>query len=331
MSRRAADQTDFAANLVRACLRVLMLSTRKAGGQRERQRFRDQWTGLARPRRTMAAIGLTCAIAFHGATTAQAEVPVDLELILAVDVSLSMDHDEQKLQRDGYVTALRDPAVIQAIRSGPLGRIALTYVEWAGSHLQQVTIPWQLISSESEAHAFADALAAKPIGRARMTSISRAIRTSTQLFGSNGFAGHRRVIDVSGDGPNNGGGPVVEARDAAIRAGIVINGLAIQIKRGMGLYSYFDIPDLDKYYAACVIGGTGSFVLPIRTKGEFATAIRQKLLLEIAGLTPTPPARQRADQPRIQKAQFKLTVPKPSYDCLIGEKMWNRYMQDRWE
>lgn len=271
----------------------------------------------------LGALALLVAVTLSS-PSALADEAVDLELVLAVDVSLSMDIEEQRLQRDGYVAALRDPAVVRAIRSGAHGRIAVTYMEWAGSHIQSVVIPWRRIASASEANAFADELARHPIARARMTSISRAISKAQSLFQANGFKGQRRVIDVSGDGPNNGGGPVVEARDAAVKSGIVINGLAIQIKSGTGVYSYFDLPDLDRYYAACVIGGSGSFVLPIRSKSEFATAIRQKLLLEIAGRTPP-------RSPRVQKAQFQLKIPKPSYDCLIGEKMWQRYMEDRWE
>lgn len=276
------------------------------------------------------AAGAFILLAAH-ALPSQAKERVDLELILAVDVSLSMDTDEQKLQREGYVAALRDPAVLRAIKSGRYGRIALTYMEWAGSHVQKVLVPWRRIGSASEAEAFAADLETEPLNRARMTSISRAITAAQNLFAANNFDGVRHVIDVSGDGPNNGGGPVLQARDAAIKSGIVINGLAIQIKRGVGAYGYFDIPDLDRYYAACVIGGPGSFVLPINSKKEFATAIRQKLLLEIAGRMPQRPSPFESGNGLLKKAQFKLTVPKPTYDCLIGEKMWQRYLEDRWE
>lgn len=264
-------------------------------------------------------------VSLLASSAARAEIPVDLELVLAVDISLSMDDDEQKLQREGYANALRDAEVLRAIQSGHHGRIALTYMEWAGSHMQSVIVPWEVIGSADEAAAFADKLASEPLRRARMTSITRAIQSAAGLFDSSPASGTRRVIDVSGDGPNNGGGPVNLARDEAVQKGIQINGLAIQIKRGRGIYSYFDLPDLDRYYAACVIGGDGSFVLPIESKTEFATAIRQKLLLEIAGLTlPSAPG------PLTRKAQFQLAVPKPAYDCQIGEKMWRSYMEDRW-
>lgn len=296
---------------------------------------------LARFQRGLAAF---VALVMLTAGSAHAERAVDLELVLAVDVSMSMDFGEQKLQREGYVSALRDPQVIRAITDGALGRIALTYVEWAGSHIQSVVIPWREINSAATAEAFAAELENRQISRARRTSISTAISMSASLFEESGFAGRRRVIDVSGDGPNNGGRPVVPVRDEALAKGIIINGLAIMLPRTSGAYSFFDIPDLDRYYAACVIGGPGSFVLPIKTRAEFATATRQKLLLEIAGLMPgdaTPgknkapsraPTRQRADLPvQLHHAQFKLTVPKPAYDCLIGEKMWQRYMEERWE
>jgi hypothetical protein len=168
--------------------------------------------------------------------------------------------------------------------------------------------------------AFADELAAKPISRARRTSISAVLQKSAQLFAASPVQGLRRVIDVSGDGPNNSGGPVVSARDQVVSSGIVINGLAIVVAPGAGWYSTFDIPDLDQYFKDCVIGGPGSFVLSIKKKEEFATAIRQKLLLEIADLSP-------ARMPMLHRAQFQPSTEK--YDCLVGEKRWQRYLNER--
>lgn len=249
---------------------------------------------------------------------------VDLELVLAVDVSLSMDSDEQKLQRNGYVAAFRDRAIHKAIQSGPNGRIAVTYLEWAGAGIQAVVVPWRIIETPDDAIKFADELVAQTIPRAVMTSISAALDMSRTLFGKSPVNGLRKVVDVSGDGPNNSGGPVEVARDKLVADGIIVNGLAIQIKRGVGAYSYFDLADLDRYYADCVIGGAGAFVLSIKKKSEFATAIRQKLLLEIAGRRPA------ADPARIIKAQASSRGnSEPKYDCLIGEKMWNRYLRDR--
>jgi hypothetical protein len=246
---------------------------------------------------------------------ALAQTVVDLELVIAVDVSLSMDLDEQRLQRDGYIMAFRDPEVHKAITSGPNGRIAVTYMEWAGPPTQQVVMPWTVIDSAQAAGAFADRLEAAPISRARMTSISAALQFSGRLFDSSGAKGIRRVIDVSGDGPNNAGVPVVPVRDELIAKGIVINGLPIMLKLAQG---FFDLAELDLYYADCVIGGTGSFMIPIKQRNEFQTATRRKLLLEIAGYEP--PA-------RLIRAQ--ATAPAERFDCLIGEKQWRNYMDGR--
>lgn len=272
----------------------------------------------------LVAIAVLMATPFSGAS-AQAPKPatryVDLELVLAVDVSLSMDNAEQRLQRDGYVAAFRDPQIHKAIQSGPNGRIAVTYLEWAGGGIQSVVLGWQVLATPADANAFADALATKPISRNLMTSISAAIDVSADLFDRNDVKGLRRVIDVSGDGPNNSGGLVEDARDRAGKAGITINGLAIVVAPGRGEYSYFDLPDLDRYYKDCVITGPGAFMLSIKKREEFATAIRHKMLLEIAGEQPLPAMRVR----RVQ-----LAAPEPKYDCLIGEKLWQQYRNDDW-
>jgi hypothetical protein len=242
-----------------------------------------------------------------------AQPTADLELIIAVDVSLSMDLDEQRLQRDGYVAAFRDPEVHKAISSGPQGRIVVTYLEWAGPPTQDVVMPWTVIDSPAAARAFADRLEALPISRARMTSISAALQFSGRLFATSGARGIRRVIDVSGDGPNNAGVPVVPVRDELVGQGIVINGLPIMLKLATG---FFDLADLDHYYADCVIGGTGAFMIPIKEKSEFQTATRRKLLLEIAGHEP--PARI-----------IRVQAPAETSDCMAGERQWRRYMDGR--
>jgi hypothetical protein len=247
---------------------------------------------------------------------ARAETAVDLELVLAVDVSLSIDLEEQRLQREGYVAAFRDPQVVQAIRSGAQGRIAVAYVEWAGPFSQETLLPWTLIDAAEAAEDFAAKLAAAPIARHRLTSISSALAYSARQFESNPHRGARRVIDISGDGPNNAGPPVTGVRQDILKSGIVINGLPIIVRPSQS--SLFDINYLDRYYADCVIGGPGSFMIPIRDKSEFTTAIRQKLLLEIAGSEP--PA-------RLVLTQLKPEADK--IDCLIGEQMWQRYMEDR--
>jgi len=245
------------------------------------------------------------------AASATAQTKVDLELVLAVDVSLSMDLDEQRLQREGYVAAFRDPEIHKAITSGPHARIAVTYIEWAGTTSQAVVVPWTILDSPAAAEAFASKLEQLPITRARFTSISSALSFSRDLFASSGAAGIRRVIDVSGDGPNNAGFPVQPVRDEVVAAGIVINGLPIMLKAPTS--SMFDIPDLDQYYAACVIGGTGSFLVPVRDLAEFKLAIRRKLLLEISGI---------ASPARIIPVQ---NTQDDGFDCLIGEKLWRGF------
>jgi hypothetical protein len=237
---------------------------------------------------------------------------VDLQLVLAVDVSRSMDADEQLLQREGYIAAFLHPEVISAIQGGFLGRIAVTYVEWAGATLQNVVVPWTLVDTAAAGAAFAGRLAEAPIASLQRTSISGALTFTSTLFARNGFKSERRVIDVSGDGPNNAGIPVAVARDVAVSQGIVINGLPLLLKTG-GLFSFFDIPNLDYYYEDCVIGGAGAFLIVVDDMTEFAQAIRRKIVLEIAGA-----------QPRLLPAQQREMNPRS--DCLIGEKMWEEFM-----
>jgi hypothetical protein len=264
---------------------------------------------------------LAAVMAIGTAAPSRADKPVDLELVLAVDVSWSMDLDEQQLQRDGYVSAFRDPEVWKAIRSGGTGSIALMYIEWAGQHIQQIVMPWTLIDSPQSLEAFAARLEQMPISRGRMTSLSGAIDFAAGQFGNRGFKGVRRVVDVSGDGPNNSGGPVEAARDRAVKGGVVINGLPIMLKPGQRS-GFFDINNLDKYYADCVIGGFGSFVIPVRAKSEFAPAIRRKLILEIAGLAPA-----EHQEPRLIRTQ--MSVPEERSDCMIGERLWRMYIDGR--
>jgi uncharacterized protein DUF1194 len=238
---------------------------------------------------------------------------VDVELILAVDVSYSMDMDELAIQREGYAQAIVSKEFLQALKSGPNGKVAVTYFEWAASSDQKIIIPWRVIDGPETADAVANEIMKTPIRRASRTSISGAINFAMPLFDENPHRGLRRVIDISGDGPNNNGGPVVVARDAAIEKGIVINGLPIMVKEPS--YSTMDIDNLDYYYEDCVIGGPGAFVVPIKDREKFKEAIRTKLLLEVAGRTPerpVVPAAAAAKEPRVS--------------CLIGEKIW----QDRW-
>ena len=236
---------------------------------------------------------------------------VDVELVLAVDVSYSMDMDELALQREGYAQAIVSKEFLLALKSGPHGRIAITYFEWAASTDQKIIIPWRVIDGPETADAVANEIVRTPIRRASRTSISGAINFAMPLFDENPHRGLRRVIDISGDGPNNNGAPVIIARDAAVEKGIVINGLPIMVKEPS--YSTMDIDNLDLYYEDCVIGGPGSFVVTIKEREKFKEAIRTKLLLEVAGRTP--------ERPVMPAAGREARV-----NCMIGEKIW----QDRW-
>src|ERR1700737_3494801 len=209
---------------------------------------------------------------------------VDVELILAVDVSYSMDMDELAVQREGYAQAIVSKEFLQALKSLPNGKVAVTYFEWAASSDQKIIIPWRLIDGPETADAVAAEILKTPIRRASRTSISGAIYFAMPLFDENPYKGLRRVIDISGDGPNNNGSPVLGARDEALSKGIVINGLPIMVKEPS--YSTMDIDNLDWYYEDCVIGGPGSFVISIKDREKFKEAIRTKLLLEVAGRAP---------------------------------------------
>jgi hypothetical protein len=251
------------------------------------------------------AILLVPAFVAAGSALALAQ-EVDLELVLAVDVSRSIDGEEAQLQRDGYVSAFRHPEVIQAIRTGPAGRIAVTYVEWAGPTFQGVVVPWTIISDQQDAEAFASQLAAAPIAREFGTSISLGLSFAAEQFGGSELTSARRVIDVSGDGPNNTGPPVTEARDEIVGNGIVINGLPLLLKEST-IVSPYGIPDLDIYYEDCVIGGAGAFMVTVTDLENFDKAVRRKLMLEISA---NPPLLHRAAE----------TVNTPRIDCMIGEK-----------
>jgi hypothetical protein len=223
----------------------------------------------------------------HGA--AAQDLPVDLELVLAVDVSGSIDTEEARQQRQGYVAAIADEAVVQAIRANFHRRIAVAYLEWASADYQRVVIDWTLIEDRKSAEAFATRLVAAPPRSARWTSISAAIDWAVPMFDGNGYAGDRLVIDVSGDGPNNRGRLVTAARDEAVARGIVINGLPILNDRPQP----FALPTpvdmvLDRYYIENVIGGPGSFVIPAKDFTDFKAAILNKLIREIAGGPGTP-------------------------------------------
>jgi hypothetical protein len=238
---------------------------------------------------------------------------VDVELILAVDVSYSMDVDELAIQREGYAQALMSSDFLKTLKTGPNGRIAVMYFEWAASGDQKIILPWQIIDGPESADAVAAEIMKAPIRRASRTSISGAINFAVPLFDQNPYHGLRRVIDISGDGPNNNGEPVTIARDAAVEKGIIINGLPIMVKEPS--FSMMDIDNLDYYYEDCVIGGPGAFVVTIKDRDKFKEAIHTKLVLEVAGRTPPARVVPVAEEQRV-----------PRVSCQVGEKIW----QDRW-
>jgi hypothetical protein len=267
-------------------------------------------------------------------------LPVDLELVLAVDVSGSIDAEEMKLQRDGYVAALTDPEVVRAITRGALGRVAIAYVEWAGYETRRLLVDWSLIDGRASAEAFAADLAVQPIRGGVSTSISAAIEFILPMFGANGFEGTRRVIDISGDGPNNQGPPIVQMRERANAAGVVINGLPILNDRPNPL-NFPGLPDLDRYYEGCVITGEGSFVVVANNFAAFGDAVRRKLIQEIAGVksgerrlaeagaTPRSrnlPARWRPATPPIRPIRAGAIYEQ---GCDIGERQLNDFYRRR--
>jgi hypothetical protein len=236
-------------------------------------------------------------------------IPVDTELVLAVDVSYSMDPEEQQIQREGYIEALTSREFMGAIRAGTHGKVAVLYFEWAGPTDQKIIVPWRMIEGPETADAFASEIARAPYRRASRTSIGGALMFAKPLFAASGFQGLRRVVDVSGDGPNNSGPLVEPQREDLVAAGITINGLPLMLNRPNSFS--MDIENLDIYYEDCVIGGPGAFVIPVRERAQFKEAIRTKLILEVAEL-----------MTRVVPTQ----VRRPRVSCTIGEQMW----RDRW-
>ena len=264
----------------------------------------------------MMVAGDVAGIAAPGPKSQQADAKdnlssVDIELVIAVDVSYSMDLDELAVQREGYAQAIVSKDFLQAMKTGPNSKMAVTYFEWSASSDQKIIIPWRVIDGPESADAVANEIMKTPVRRGSRTSISGAIYFAMPLFDKNPYKGLRRVVDISGDGPNNSGAPVIGAREEALSKGIVINGLPIMVKEPS--YSTMDIDNLDWYYEDCVIGGPGSFVVSIKDREKFKEAIRTKLVLEVAGRTP-------------ERRIVPVTEKEPRVPCLIGEKMW----QDRW-
>ena len=250
---------------------------------------------------------------------ARSETEVDLALVIAVDISFSMDPEEQVLQREGFIQAFRSSIVHDAIRRGMIGRIGVTYVEWAGAGDQRVVLPWSIIDGPDSATTFAAELASRPTRRAARTSISGAVDFAAKLLGESDLVAARKVIDVSGDGPNNQGRSITAAREDVIARGITVNGLPIMLKEP----GYFDIADLDLYYRDCVIGGPGAFMVPVRSREQFVAAVKTKIIMEIAS-RPVPG--------RAAEGEGGALVVMPAQadgrrgNCYAGEAQWRDRM-----
>ena len=236
-------------------------------------------------KRRSALVGSLAALA--AATAAKADTPVDLQLVLAVDVSRSIDEVEAELQRRGYIEALTNDRVIDAVLSGEHRRIALCYTEWAGTHYQVIVINWTVIDSAGAARRFAEKLAEAPRESQSWTAVGAALAHAGQRFETSGFTSKRRVIDISGDGRTNDGPPAEIVRDKLVSQGVVINGLPVMMNRT----NFGRPPDLllDKYYEENVIGGPGSFMIVADNFDHFSRAVRTKLVREISSIGTTRP------------------------------------------
>jgi hypothetical protein len=273
---------------------------------------------------------------------AQDKQEVDLALAMGIDISGSIDPDEAKLQREGYVQAFRDPVIVRAILGGPNGRIAVAYYEWSDSWMQKLLIDWTLLDSEATIAAFANRLADLPISIARRTSISGAIRYSIPLFGRSPYEPTRKVLDISGDGSNNDGGLVTDMRYEALKERIVINGLPIMNDRP-NPFGFPNETDLDRYYLHCVTGGPRSFVEVARNFDDFPRAVRKKLLQEVADRGPRSDfdvgaielkngVQLAQNRPRHVSEDSDYTkFVKPEYElgCDVGERRSREFWQRR--
>jgi hypothetical protein len=230
--------------------------------------------------RTVAILGLLAVVAGEAAAES-----VDLELVLLADASRSIDDGEIRLQREGYAAAITHPEVLRAIEQGFDQRIAVTYVEWGDARSQDVVVPWTVVDGKDSAAAFAVTLLAQPRKAYGSNAIGSALAVAQALIEGNDVEGYRKVIDLSADSANSWDGiSLAEARQAALMADIVINGLAVLCRTCSGRPNSYD---LEAAFADRIIGGPASFVVTAENDGQFAAAVRRKLLLEIAGATPS--------------------------------------------
>jgi sulfur transfer complex TusBCD TusB component (DsrH family) len=255
-------------------------------------------------KRSLVALGLCVAGPVFAAAPPE---PVDIELVIATDVSPSIDRMEAKLQRDGIVAAFENPQVIDAIQSGSLGKIGVVAIDFSAREYTKIITNWMVIKDKTSALQFAEIMRKTPTSTGRHTSISDAIETAEALLEENQLEGTKKVIDISGDGPNNWGRPVNVVRDEAVAKGITINGLPI-----LGSSA-----DLDKYYMNCVIGGPASFIVVANGFSDFARAIRNKLIQEIAMARPAP-----RDGLAIRIANTPAPSPRPrgGFNAPLNEK-----------
>lgn len=219
-------------------------------------------------------------------TAPQPAAEVSVALVLAVDVSASINGERFQLQREGYATAVRHPAVIEAITGSQRGQIALAVVEWASANSQQVIVPWTLVGNAEDAMRIAQVMLAAPRTFDGLTAIGNAINFSAAQFESLPYSADRRVIDVSGDGVSNDGSPPAEARDAAVARGITINGLAIMEPGQQVASQARREPRLDEFYRENVVGGPGAFVIAVEEFESFSYALVAKIVREVADVRP---------------------------------------------
>lgn len=281
---------------------------------------------------------------------AQDRKEVDLVLALAIDISGSIDPEEARLQRQGYVQAFRDREIVKAILAGANGRIAVAYFEWSDSWMQKLLVDWTLLDSEAAIDSFATRLNDAPISIARRTSISGAMRYAIPLFARAPYYTDRKVLDISGDGSNNDGMLVTDMRHEALKERIVINGLPIMNDRP-NPFGFPNETDLDKYYLHCVTGGPRSFVEVARSFEDFPRAVRKKLLQEVANLAPDWGPRSDVDyggdmlrdgvrlaqnaqqpgRPRRRSDDDYTRFVRPDYElgCDVGERRSREFWQRR--
>jgi hypothetical protein len=224
---------------------------------------------------------LGCLLLGGSAQGAGSSAPtVDVALVIVTDVSYSVDENEARFQREGAITAFRSPDVVKAIQAGAVGQIAVAYIDFSSYSTNKVIANWQIVKDKASADAFADVLTAAPRTLGVQTSISSGLEMAEHLLEISGYRATRRVIDVSGDGPNNEGHLVDKTRDEILAKGITINGLPIMTPADQ--FDVYYLPDLDRYYEGCVIGGPGSFLQVAHGFEDLARALRRKLILEIS-------------------------------------------------